>query len=52
MSSATLNLDPDEYPEGSQKRQEKLRELEELLPDPVPEEEWSKNGLGETQEAG
>lgn len=38
-------LDLTEYPEGSQKRQEKLKELEEIkLPNgsDVPESEWNK----------
>lgn len=47
MSSQTPDyyLDPDEYPVGSQKRQEKERELEDILanqPSPVPESEWRK----------
>ena len=44
MSSVTL--DPQEYPEGSLKRQEKERELEELenqqASNAVPKEVWSK----------
>lgn len=46
MNSPThddIYLDPDEYPVGSQKRQERERELEELAakqPPPVPESQW------------
>lgn len=50
MSYPTPDLDPDEYPPGSQKRQEKERELQDaydqLQAQKVPESEWNKGDNG------